>query len=153
MKNLLHSLLLPAALLLAGGAANIPERGPSQVAGTAPGPSPGGRGDASVAFRAPRSIPPTGLRPWVPPAHEAAGGHGPLGITPGLQDTLTGTVTGRSTAAHPRKAALNCRVKAFLVKTSYFRNLVMKVSMPLVATSRMWVMRLSRTGTSSGSMM
>ena len=32
MKNLLHSLLLPAALLLAGGAANIPERGPSQVA-------------------------------------------------------------------------------------------------------------------------
>ncbi len=73
MKNLLHSLLLPAALLLAGGAANIPERGPSQVAGTAPGPSPGGRGDASVAFRAPRSIPPTGLRPWVPPAHEAAG--------------------------------------------------------------------------------
>ena len=43
MKNLLHSLLLPAALLLASGAANIPERGPSQVAGTAPGPSPGGR--------------------------------------------------------------------------------------------------------------
>ena len=114
---------------------------------------PGGWGDASVAFRAPRSIPPTGLRPWVPPAHEAAGGHGPLGITPGLQDTLTGTVTGRSTAAHPRKAALNCRVKAILVKTSYFRNLVMKVSMPFVATSRMWVMRLSRTGTSSGSMM
>lgn len=49
---------------------------------------------AGCTFRAPRSIPPTGLRPWVPPAHEAAGGHGPLGITPGLQDTLTGTVTG-----------------------------------------------------------
>ena len=153
MKNLLHSLLLPAALLLAGGAANIPARSTSPAAGTAPGPSLGVRDDASVAFRAPRSIPPTGLRPWVPPAHEAAGGHGPLGITPGLQDTLTGTVKGRSTAAHPRKAALNCRVKAFLVKTSYFRNLVMKVSMPLVATSRMWVMRLSLTGTSSGSMM
>ncbi len=113
MKNIFHSLLLPAALLLSGASAYIPERGPSQVAvvlagsssyiparstspaaGTAPGPSPCGRGDASVAFRAPRSIPPTGLRPWVPPAHEAAGGHGPLGITPGLQDTLTGTVTG-----------------------------------------------------------
>jgi len=66
MKNLLHRLLLPAALLLAGGAANIPARSTSPAAGTAPGPSPRGRGDASVAFRAPRSIPPTGLRPWVP---------------------------------------------------------------------------------------
>ena len=107
MKNIFHSLLLPAALLLSGASAYIPERGPSQVAvvlagsssyiparstspaaGTAPVSSLGVRGDASVAFRAPRSIPPTGLRPWVPPAHEAAGGHGPLGITPGLQDTL-----------------------------------------------------------------
>ena len=60
----------------------------------------GGRDDASVAFRAPRSIPPTGLRPWVPPAHEAAGGHGPLGIMPGLQDTLTGTVTGYTVYHH-----------------------------------------------------
>lgn len=85
MKNLLHRLLLPAALLLAGGAANIPERSTSPAAGR----------DTSVAFR--------------------AGGH-------------------------------------YLYK-SYFRNLVMKVSMPLVATSRMWVMRLSLTGTSSGSMM
>ena len=78
----------PQVTVLSGASANIPERGPSQVAGTDPGPSPCGRGDASVAFRAPRSIPPTGLRPWVLPAHEAAGGHGPLGITPGLQDTL-----------------------------------------------------------------
>ena len=88
MKNILHSLLLPTALLLSGASAYIPARSTSPAAGTAPGPSLGVRGDASVAFRAPRSIPPTGLRPWVPPAHEAAGGHGPLGITPGLQDTL-----------------------------------------------------------------
>ncbi len=49
--------------------------------------SPGVRDDASVALRASRSIPPTGLRPWDPPAHEAAGGHGPLSVMPGLQDS------------------------------------------------------------------
>jgi hypothetical protein len=36
MKNLLHSLLLPAALLLAGGAANIPERSTFPAAGVIP---------------------------------------------------------------------------------------------------------------------
>ena len=43
--------------------------------------------------------------------------------------------------------------KNYLQKIIYFRNLVVKVSMPSVATCRMWVMRPSLTGTSSGSMM
>ena len=38
MKNILHSLLLPAALLLSGASAYIPERGPSQVAVVLAGP-------------------------------------------------------------------------------------------------------------------
>jgi len=110
MKNILHSLLLPAALLLSGASAYIPARSTSPAAGTAPGPSLGVRDDASVAFRAPRSIPPTGLRPWVPPTHEAAGGHGPLGITPGLQDTLRRGSGERDTTGgnrHGVRASLN----------------------------------------------